>query len=253
MWSCLLAVVAVVSLAACDESGPGVPPGFRQLLEPRLLASGIRLARMEKELKELHDRLDKAKKIDPQGFLNDLNDRIDHVEAKKDHCDSRREVRCGRDSLECVSSLLLCDGHKDCHNGWDEDSHTCSPGPAVSGNVFVGTAHWTRCQNRHDHPVKITITGSYKANFFGARLGVRGVVAADFEEHDHEHREFQVRGMYNYGTKRLTLFPQTGEASREHYGVICDFVHGNDETAECTFTSEGTLFPCATFHVNLQH
>lgn len=250
MWRFLLAVAALVSVTTGDDS---VPSGIRQLFEPRLMASGVRLMRLEKAVGVVHHRIEDAKKVDPQGFLDDLNDRIDHVEAKTDHCDTRREVRCGRDSLECVSTMLLCDGHDDCHNGWDEDHHTCSHGPAVSGNVFVGTAHWTSCLNREDHPVKLTITGTYRPKFFGARIGVRGLVSADFVEGHHEHAEFEVKGFYVFGTKRLALFPKSGQAKREHLGVMCDFVHGNDVTAECRFTHEGSLLDCAHFHVNLQH
>lgn len=256
MWSCVLAIVAVASLATAQDVGPaaegGVPAGIRGFLEPRLAATGIRLARLERDVKELHSRIEEAKKIDPQGFIDDLEERIDHVEAKTDHCDSNKEVRCGHDTLECVNTLLLCDGQEDCHNGWDESAKTCSAGPVKSGNTFVGTAHWTSCQNRDDHPVKITITGTYKAKFFGARIGVRGLVSADFVDNEHEHREFEVKGFYVYGKKRLLLFPKTEQAAREHMGVVCDFIHGNDRTAECIFTHEGTLFNCATFHVNLQ-
>jgi hypothetical protein len=57
-------------------------------------------------------------------------------------------------------------------------------GPAKAGNVFTGTATWVSCQNRADHPVKITITGVAKTNFFGPRLLVRGKVAADFVDDD---------------------------------------------------------------------
>lgn len=237
-------------MAAGDE----LPAGARGLIEPRLASSGMRIARLEKAIGELKSRLQDARKVDPEGFLNDLNDRIDHVEAVKDHCDSNKEIRCGHDTLECVNTLLLCDGQKDCHNGWDESDKTCSAGPAKAGNVFTGTASWTSCRNRPDHPIKLTITGTYKANFFGARLGVRGTVSVDFTEegHEAEHHDFDVRGYYVFGKKRLALFPLSAEVAREHLGVVCDFVHGNDVTAECILTHEGTLLTCAKIHVSLQ-
>jgi hypothetical protein len=261
MWSCALAILAVATLATGDEL-PGVggnfPAGARALLEPRLAASALRLARIEKELGELKQRIGDAKKVDPEGFINDLNDRIDHVEAVNDHCDSSKEIRCGRDTLECVNSLLLCDGQKDCHNGWDENDKTCSAGPAKSGNTFTGTATWVSCQNRHDHPIKVTLTGTYKAKFFGARLGVRGTVSIDFVDDDNaDHRDFEVKGYYVYGFKKLVLVPRTidyahQEAFRQHLGVVCDFVHGNDRTAECVLTHEGSKHVCAKFHATLQ-
>lgn len=258
MWCRVIAVLAVACVAAGHDhvtQDTNSPTGFGRYLEPRLGSSGLRLARLEKELGDVAKRIAEAKKVDPQGFINDLNDRIDHVEAITDHCDSTKEVRCGHDTEECVNTLLLCDGQKDCHNGWDEDSKTCSAGPVKSGNVFTGTAEWVSCQSRHDHPVKVTITGVAKANFFGARLIVRGKVAADFvDDPDHEdHREFEVKGYYVFGKKRLALFPaDRSTAAREHLGVVCDFVHGNDVTAECQFTHEGSLLTCAKFHATLQ-
>lgn len=236
-----------------------LPTGARALIEPRLAASALRLARIEKELGELKHRIDEAKKIDPEGFIVDLNERIDHVEAIKDHCDSAKEIRCGHETLECVNSLLLCDGVKDCHNGWDESDKTCSAGPAKSGNTFTGTATWVSCQNRHDHPIKVTLTGTYKAKFFGARVGVRAKVAIDLvDDPEHEdHREFEVQGYYVYGFKKLVLAPREidydhPEAFRQHLAVVCSFIHGNDKTAECVLTHEGSKHVCAKFHATLQ-
>jgi len=262
MWSCALAILAVATLVTGDDQagvGANVPAGARALIEPRLAASAIRLARIEKEVAGLKQRIADAGKIDPEGFINDLNDRIDHVEAIKDHCDSSKEIRCGRDTLECVNSLLLCDGVKDCHNSWDESDKTCSAGPAKSGNSFTGTASWVSCQNRHDHPIKVTITGTYKAKFFGPRLGVRGLVAIDFvDDPEHpDHRDFEVKGYYVYGFKKLVLSPREidynhPEAFRQHLAVVCDFIHGNDKTAECVLTHEASKHVCAKFHATLQ-
>jgi len=255
MWCRLIAVLAAVTLAAGDDeavvaAGPG---GLRSFLEPRLAASALRLARLERDIGEVHDKIVEAKKIDPEGFLNDLNDRIDQVEAVTDHCDSSRDLRCGQDSMECVNTLLLCDGQNDCHNGWDESAKTCSSGPAVAGKVFVGTAHWLSCTLHNDHPIKLAITGTYKAKFFGARIGVRGIVSVDFDDQDdHSHSDVDVKGYYTFGRKRLVLFPKSGKAQSEQLGVVCNFVHGNDSTAECTLTHEGSLTNCAKFHAVLQ-
>lgn len=258
MWSCALALLAVAAFAAGDEQlGAAVAgaPGLRGLLEPRLAATAYRLGRLEKQIEETKRRIEEARKVDPQGFLFDLHERIDHVEAVKDHCDSNKEIRCGHETLECVNTLLLCDGQKDCHNGWDENEKTCSAGSIKAGSVFSGTATWVSCRNRLDHPVTITITGTYKANFFGPRLGVRGTVSADLLDDDDKehHHEFDVKGYYVYGKKRLALFPADDDVyAHEHLGVLCDFVHGNDATAECIFTHEGSLHTCAKIHVSLQ-
>lgn len=67
-------------------------------------------------------------------------------------------------------------------------------------------------------------------------------------------KEFEVKGYYVYGKKRLALFPvgSTTTAAKEHLGVVLDFVHGNDVTAEGIFTHEGSLLTAAKFHVTLQ-
>jgi hypothetical protein len=248
MWRVVAVLAALAAVASSDER-----PGLRALFEPRLLGAGLRQVRLERQIADVHKKLEEAKKVDPEAFFNDINDRIDHVEAS--NCENKQhDIRCGGHSLECVSTLLLCDGVKDCHNGWDESAKTCSPGPAVSGNEFVGTAHWVSCDTHDDHPVKIIITGTYVPKFFGARIGVRATLIADFTDpDDHSHKEIHFRGMYTLGKKRLILVPQDTQAAKEHLGIICDFVHGNDETAECVFKDEASPLTCATIHVNLQH
>jgi len=29
-------------------------------------------------------------------------------------------------AVDCVSNLVVCDGHEDCYNGWDESEQVCS-------------------------------------------------------------------------------------------------------------------------------
>ena len=36
------------------------------------------------------------------------------------------KYRCGTATEQCVSDILVCDGHKDCDDGSDEDEHVCS-------------------------------------------------------------------------------------------------------------------------------
>ena len=36
------------------------------------------------------------------------------------------KYRCGTATEQCVSDILVCDGHKDCADGSDEDEHVCS-------------------------------------------------------------------------------------------------------------------------------
>jgi hypothetical protein len=36
-----------------------------------------------------------------------------------------RDFRCGTDSFQCVSDLLICDGVPDCFNAADESTQLC--------------------------------------------------------------------------------------------------------------------------------
>jgi hypothetical protein len=241
-----LVLLAVVCLAAADDQ---ILQGVSALAEPRLAASGIRIGLLEKTIKSLKQQIEDSAKIDPKGFINEINARLDQIE--KPPCGgSKKDLRCGRYSAECVSSLLLCDGKEDCHNGWDERESTCSPGPIKAGNVFSGTATWTSCRLRKDHPVKLQIVAVKKAKFFGARLGVRAEITVDFVEDDHHAQEYEVKGYYVYGKKALVLVPL--DSNPNHLGAICRWNHGDDERAECKLVSEGSLNECASFFVSHQ-
>jgi hypothetical protein len=245
-----LVLLAVVCLAAADESPVGA--GLRAFVEPRLVATSMRIGRLERVIKDLKHEIDEAAKIDPQGFIDEVNARLDGV--KKPRCgDPRRNIPCGRDSVECVSTLLLCDGQEDCHNGWDEDEHTCSAGPMKVGNVLSGTVTWTHCKLRKDHPVQFQITAVAKPKFFGARLVVRARLSADYEEgHEEKHRTYDLKGYYVYGRKRLVLLPVPESKYTEKMGLLCSFNHGDDKRAECKLVQEATLSECANVFLTIQ-
>lgn len=240
-------VLAVVYLAAAeDPSGP--LPGLRGIIEPRLFSSGIRIARLERVIKDLKGKLDEASKVDPQRFLNEMNTRLDGVE-NKGRCENARDVRCGRDSAECISTLVMCDGVEDCHNGWDEDEKTCSRGPIVAGNVFSGTAEWTSCKLRKDHPVSFQISVVLQQKFFGPRLIVRARITADFAEDEGVH-SYETKGYYIFGMKKLVLIPLKQDSSEN--GIVCQWNRGDDSRALCKLVNEATLSECAHFFVHLQ-
>jgi hypothetical protein len=243
-----LVLLAVVCVAAATEPQAAAFPGLRGIVEPRLMASGVRIARLERTLKDLKHEIEEASKVDPAGFVNEINTRLDAVE--KGRCDNPKDLPCGRDSSECVSTLLLCDGKEDCHNAWDEDEHVCSVGPIVAGNVFSGTATWTSCRLRKDHPVSFQITGILKPKFFGARLGVRARLSFDFADDDEDQKYYDVKGYYVFGKKRLVLIPLEQEES--HLGVVCTWNRGDDSRAQCLLVNEATLAECAHFFVHEQ-
>lgn len=244
MWRALM-LLAVVTVAAAGESGLG------QVLEPRLAASGVRIARLEKVLASLKKQVEDAADIDPRGFAKELHARMDAVKKTK-FCPNPNTLQCGWTSSECVSSLLLCDGTKDCHNGWDEDEHTCTPGPIKAGNVFSGNANWVSCLSRQDHPISFQIVSAVKAKSFGARLIVRAKVTVDYVEEHHNAKVYDVKGYYVYGAKKLVLVP-VDDSTGEDLAVVCKWNHGDDDRAECKLAQEATLHKCAEFHVSHQN
>ena len=51
-------------------------------MEPRLLASAIRIDRLSHEIEELEHDIEEAAKIDPLGFIMEMHARLDEVEGK---------------------------------------------------------------------------------------------------------------------------------------------------------------------------
>lgn len=251
MWR-LLVLLAAAVLAAADEAPAGGPlAGMRMAVEPRLGSMGIRIAVMEKHLHDLEHEIDDAAKVDPAGFVEAMHSRLDEIEGPV--CADKHDVYCGRDSVECISSLMLCDGVVDCHNGWDEADSTCSPDQVKAGNVFSGTATWHRCLTRAPHPVQIHITGTYRPDFFRARMGVRANIGVDFIEEEGRHRTVDAKGYYIFGKKYLVLVPRYAHRAPEHLGFVCKFDLGSDEKASCHIVHEATLTECADFHAVLEH
>lgn len=214
----------------------------------RLFASAMRIQRLHHEVEELDHEIDEAGKIDPFGFIKEMHARLDQVEESK--CEPHY-IQCGWQSFDCVSELLVCDGHSDCQNGWDESEETCSHGPIAAGNVFTGMADWTSCQTWLEHPMSLKITGVVTSKLYTSRLEVTAHVVGDVP-HENIHFEGDLTGYYVYGSKRLILTP----VHRKQHMVVtfsCDFNHGDDKRADCEIGYEASHFKCADVHLHLEH
>jgi len=212
--------------------------------------SAIRIHQIQQHIEKLKEKIEEATHVDPQRFANELNSRLDALEGN--HC-ADREFQCGSNGQECIHDLFICDGHKDCHNGHDEDETVCSTEPIKAGHVFTGMVHWKDCILRDDHLIHITITGNKRFKFFPARVLVSAVSESIYHDHNGEHTlKFKLRGGYNFANRRLALFP-TDDTSGSPLGLRCDFNHGDNERADCVILTEASLHECATAHIALEH
>jgi len=240
--------------AAEDEGGMGGLFGGRLAggMEPRLGINALRIHQLEEHIKKLHERIEEAKHVDPDRFLDDLDARLSTLEG--DHCDDH-EFQCGSSGQECVSDLFVCDGTKDCHNGHDEDEHVCSTAPVKSGNVFTGMTHWKDCILRDDHLTTLTITTTKRFKFFSSRVVVHAVASSSWKDKEGEEhtRSVELHGGYNFANRRLGLIPKAYGPDAPHLGLRCDFGHGDDERVDCVLLTQASLHECAELHLSLEH
>jgi len=66
-------------------------------------------------------------------------------------------------------------------------------------------------------------------------------------------REGDLEGVYILAEKRLILVPDRQHQGEGEYSPICDFNHGDDETADCQVVSEASMFKCADLRISLEH
>ena len=74
-------VLAVVGALAASTAQADKPAGF-PFVNPRLMASAMRIWRLEREIKQLRHEIDDAEKIDPLGFVLEMHARLDRVEGE---------------------------------------------------------------------------------------------------------------------------------------------------------------------------
>jgi hypothetical protein len=250
MWRLLLlSALSGLILADSPQETSG-PFGrlFSDQLDPRLAANAFLIIRLERVIEKLKTKLHEAEKIDPEHFVKELDARVSEVEGT--HCEPRT-FQCGGNEQECVSDVLVCDGHKDCHNGHDEDPDVCDTSVVKAGNVFSGTSHWHGCRSREDHVTRITITQSRRRKFFTARIWLRAHVESELERHGQNiTSDFNAKGYYNFASRRLVLLPVDDHDN--HLAVVCTFNRGDNERAECHRALEGTLHECADLFVTLE-
>jgi len=253
LYPAFLAVLLVGLVAAEEGQQSGIFGGrLAGIVEPRLAANAIRIVQLEKHIEKLKHRIEEAEHVDPERFLNDIKARLDTLEGT--HCDDH-EFQCGEEGQECISDLLVCDGHADCHNKHDEDEKVCSSVPVKAGHVLRGMVHWERCRVRDDHMITVTIVSTRRYKFFAARVFIKAIISVEFK--DDEGREVKMElpfhGGYNFANHRFVLFADETGPKTPHFSLRCDFDHGDAERADCHIETVMTQQQCATVHLALEH
>lgn len=234
-----------------DDHQRGLGDVFGDVASPVMVANGLRIISLAKKLERVKDKLKKAEQVDPKRFLDNLRVRVSELEGT--HC-SRRQFQCGGHEQECVSDILVCDGHKDCHNGHDEDKSVCDNIPIKSGHIFSGVSHWHDCLTRNDHVTSIVITQTKRKKFFPSRIWVRAHIESQLEDDD-GHKVvsgFDAKGYYNFSNRRLNLIPANPHHEHRHLPVTCEFNYGDNERASCNRLLESSLQKCAHLDVHLE-
>jgi len=258
MRTALLSIALVVLVGQCwadddkEETNGGIFGGrFAGALEPRLAANALRIYDLEQHIEKLKTRIEEAEQADPQRFFNDIKYRLDTLEGT--HCDEH-EFQCGNNGQECISDLFVCDGHKDCHNGHDEDESVCHPEAVKAGKSFSGITHWTDCLQLADHTSHLTIIGTRRAHFFSSRVGVQAYVTAVTKSEDGQEKKtyYEMNGGFNFANRRLYLIPKH-EYGQVNFALNCTFDHGDWERLDCTTETELSQHVCAESHLTLQH
>jgi len=246
-------VVLLVGLVVADEESSGGIFGGRLagIAEPRLAANAIRIVQLEQHIEKLKKRIEEAEHVDPQGFLHELQARLDDLETT--HC-GPHEFQCGSDGQECISDLFICDGHEDCHNNHDEDEDICSAMPVKAGHVLRGMTHWHDCLMREDHLLTLHIVSTRRYKFFPSRVYIRAIITQTYKNHELEEvtTEIAFHGGYNFANKRFRLFREEHGENSPHLALTCDFDSGDAERADCTIDTELTQHECASVHLVLE-
>jgi len=157
-----------------------------------------------------------------------------------------KEVSCRGDWPECVHHLLVCDGRKDCHNGFDEDERVCDGSIVRVGSSFRGIVHWHRCVISDDHYWTFTITATKRSPFFTNRTFLRATITREYE--DATAVSYTAKGYYVYAARKLVL--TADEGTHADVVTICTFNFGDNDQAECKIVLESSLDECGLVRVD---
>jgi hypothetical protein len=238
----VLVVVAAVALrqaVALDRAA-----AREHLHDYRITNQNLHLDKLEEEVEKLEKEFEELGDLPEASDIARIKARVKSIEGTG--CDEHH-VQCGGDVPECISPLFVCDGHKDCKNGQDEDEEVCSMDPIKVGSSYAGVTVWTDCVQHAPHFTVITITANMRPEAYTARVYVRAVVSMEVDEHSHLVQSYSAKGYWDFGHQRLALVPNDPKEGGGH-GILCTFKYGTHDEAECKIGTIATRHECGSFH-----
>jgi hypothetical protein len=198
-----------------------------------------RIDALTARIQHINDRIDA--RVDPELIekAKSLEARVVHIEGSG--C-KKREFQCGGDDPQCVGALLVCDGHKDCRNGEDEEN--CDLHFNV-GDVFDGHVITDTCTQRQPDTISFEIKSIRRDTYFNTVAFMRININIEFENDKIEGAvSLPTVGYYNFGTHKLAIIPPESD----RLGLICEFDGSDWDTCHGEIKHESSLHTCATLH-----
>jgi len=215
-----------------EEEEEHDPEDDYEEIEDRLNRVTARLQHIEDELESRLDPELKSKALS-------LEHRVDLLEESD--CDTKDHYDCGGDDNECVSKLFVCDGHKDCRNGDDEEH--CEL-PTAAGDVFEGHVVFDNCTRRRPETITFTITAVKTTEVYTSLPFVRAVIEIETETDEEElHVSLPTVGYYRFSSQNLVLLPPEDDG----LALVCDFDGHDLDKCVGDIKRVTTLETCAQF------
>jgi len=241
MWSTVgLLVALLIAFDATDAFDRSKAKDV--ITDFRVRSQNLHIDSVEEQLKSLEDEFDQLSNPPEQAEIARAKARIRKLEGS--YC-PEKEVSCRGEWPECVHHLLVCDGHKDCHNGNDEDERLCDASLVRVGSSFRGVVHWHSCVVSEDHYWTFTITATKRSPFFTNRTFLRATITREFE--DHTASTYTAKGYYVFAARKLVL--TADEGTHADVVTICTFNFGDSDQAECKIVLESSLSECGLVRV----
>jgi len=188
----------------------------------------------------IHDLVAKIdQRVDPARIrkAHSLEQRV--VQLEGDGC-GNREFQCGSDDPQCIGSLLVCDGVKDCRNGRDEDH--CEL-PTTVGSYFEGHVITDTCTKLRPDIISVEITSVRRDNYFSTVAYVRAIIHIAYANNKMEGEvSLPTTGFYTFGSHKLVLTPPEDD----RLGLVCEFDGYNADKCDGKIMHEASKEVCAT-------